>query len=106
MTWVPLAIITAVAFASAGSYSKALSRRAHVYVVTWAFIALSAPWTALALMRSGMPPVGEEFLRAALISVAVNMVGTTIHVKALSLSPVVMPWTAQISCASWWRLMG
>jgi drug/metabolite transporter (DMT)-like permease len=85
-----------VGFASAGSYAKALSGRAHVYVVTWALIALSAPWTAFVLLRDGMPPVGDEFLRAALISVVVNMIGTTIHVKALSLSPLslTMPFLA------------
>ena len=96
MTWVPIAIVTAVGFAASGSYAKALSSRTHVYVVTWAFIALSAPWTALALMRQGMPPLGDEFLGAALISVAVNMVGTTLHVKALSLSPLslTMPFLA------------
>lgn len=96
MTWVPIAMVTAIGFASAGSYAKALSNRTHVYVVTWAFIALSAPWTALVLMRQGMPPVGDEFLRAALISVAVNMVGTTLHVKALTLSPLslTMPFLA------------
>jgi drug/metabolite transporter (DMT)-like permease len=89
-------MVTAIGFASAGSYAKALSNRTHVYVVTWAFIALSAPWTALALMRQGMPPLGDEFLRAALISVAVNMVGTTLHVKALTLSPLslTMPFLA------------
>ena len=96
MTWVPLAVVTAVGFASAGSYAKVLSGRTHVYVVTWALLALSAPWTALVLMRNGMPPLGDEFLRAALISVAVNVVGTTIHVKALSLSPLslTMPFLA------------
>jgi drug/metabolite transporter (DMT)-like permease len=86
--WVPLALVTAVAFAASGSYSKALSRNAHVYVVTWAFIALSAPWSALVLLRQGMPPIGDEFLKAALISVAVNMVGTTLNIKALTLSPL------------------
>ncbi|MFH1690608.1 MAG: hypothetical protein ABIE42_10305 [Candidatus Eisenbacteria bacterium] len=65
MNWVPMAIVTAIGFASAGSYAKALSKRTRVYVVTWAFIALSAPWTALALMRQGMPPLGDKFLRAA-----------------------------------------
>lgn len=86
--WVPLALVTAVAFAASGSYSKALSRSAHVYVVTWAFIALAAPWTAIVLMREGMPPIGDQFLKAALISVVVNMVGTTLHIKALTLSPL------------------
>jgi uncharacterized membrane protein len=86
--WVPLALVTAVAFAASGSYSKALSRNAHVYVITWAFIALSAPWSALVLLRQGMPPIQEGFLTAALISVAVNMVGTTLHIKALTLSPL------------------
>lgn len=96
MTWVPLAIVTAVGFATAGTCAKALSGRTHIYVVTWAFIALSAPWTGLALMRDGMPHISDGFLTAALISVAVNMVGTTIHVKALSISPLslTMPFLA------------
>ena len=86
--WIPLAIVTAVGFAASGSYAKALSERAHIYVVTWAFIALSAPWCALVLLHEGMPPIGPGFLKAALISVAVNVVGTTLHVKALTLSPL------------------
>jgi len=88
MSWVPIAIVTAVGFASSNSYAKALSGRAHVYVVTWAMLTLSIPWSAILLARQGLPPVGDEFLKAALISVAVNMVGTTLSVKALSLSPL------------------
>lgn len=96
MAWVPLAIVTAIGFAASGSYAKALSRRAHVYVVTWSFITLSAPWAAIVLFRQGIPPIGDEFVRAALISVVVNMVGTTLHVKALTLSPLslTMPFLA------------
>ncbi len=96
MLWVPIAIVTAVGFAASGSYAKALSGRAHVYVVTWGMLALSLPLSALFLLRQGMPPIGDEFLKAALISVAVNMVGTTLHVKALSLSPLslTMPFLA------------
>lgn len=75
-------------FAASNSYAKAMSGRAHVYVITWAMITLSAPWSALVLLRQGLPPVGDEFLRAALISVAVNIVGVTLQVKALSLSPL------------------
>jgi drug/metabolite transporter (DMT)-like permease len=88
MTWLPIALVTAVGFAASGSYAKALSSRAHVYVITWALITLSVPWSALLLWREGLPAVGDEFLRAALISIVVNMVGTTLHVKALSLSPL------------------
>jgi hypothetical protein len=30
VTWVPIAIVTAVGFAATGSYAKALSGRAHI----------------------------------------------------------------------------
>jgi drug/metabolite transporter (DMT)-like permease len=86
--WLPLALVTAVAFAASGSYSKALTRNTHVFVVTWAFIALSAPWSAIVLFREGMPPVADPFLKAALISVAVNMIGSTLNIRALSISPL------------------
>lgn len=88
MLWLPIAIVTAVGFAASNSYAKALSHRAHVYVVTWGMITLCAPWSALMLARQGIPPIGEDFLRAALISVAVNMIGVSLQVRALSLSPL------------------
>lgn len=96
VTWVPLAIVTAIGFAASGSYAKALSERAHVYVVTWGLITLSLPWSALLLFRQGMPAVGPEFLRAAMISVVVNMIAVTLQVKALSISPLslTMPFLA------------
>ena len=96
VTWVPLAIVTALGFASAGSYSKALSKRAHVYVVAWGLITLSLPWSAILLLKQGMPTVGDEFLRAAMISVVVNMIAVTLQVKALSISPLslTMPFLA------------
>ncbi len=96
VTWVPLAIVTAIGFAASGSYAKALSKRAHVYVVTWGLITLSLPWSALLLLRQGMPAVGPEFLRAAMISVVVNMIAVTLQVKALSISPLslTMPFLA------------
>jgi drug/metabolite transporter (DMT)-like permease len=86
--WVPLAALTAVAFALEGSYAKALSKRAHVYVVTWAMMALVLPWAAAMLVREGVPEVQPGFYRAALVSVALNMVGVTLEVKALSVSPL------------------
>ncbi len=96
VTWVPLAIVTAIGFAASGSYAKALSERAHVYVVAWGLITLVLPWSALLLFRQGMPAVGPEFLRAAMISVVVNMIAVTLQVKALSISPLslTMPFLA------------
>ena len=88
MTWVPIAIVTAVGFAASGSYAKALSRKAHVYVVTWGLITLVLPWSALLLLKQGVPAVGPEFLRAAMISVVVNMIAVTLQVKALSIAPL------------------
>jgi drug/metabolite transporter (DMT)-like permease len=88
MTWVPIAIVTAVGFAASGSYAKALSRQAHIYVVTWGLITLVLPWSALLLLRQGVPAVEPEFLRAAMISVIVNMIAVTLQVKALSISPL------------------
>ncbi|MCK4510902.1 EamA family transporter [bacterium] len=88
MTWVPIAIVTAIGFAASGSYAKALSRNAHTYVVTWGLIALVLPWSALVLLKQGVPAVAPEFLRAAMISVVVNMIAVTLQVKALSISPL------------------
>ncbi len=88
MTWVPIAIVTAIGFAASGSYAKALSRNAHTYVVTWGLIALVLPWSALLLLKQGVPAVAPEFLRAAMISVVVNMIAVTLQVKALSISPL------------------
>jgi drug/metabolite transporter (DMT)-like permease len=94
--WVPLAIMTAVAFAATGSYAKALSRRNHVYVITWSMMALSLPWTALVLLAQGLPPVGSGFLKAAAVSLVLNLAAVTLQVKALSLSPLslTMPFLA------------
>ena len=86
--WVPLAVVTAVAFAFSGSYAKALSRRAHVYVITWAMMTLALPWAVVLLLREGMPAIEPGFYRAALVSVVLNMVSVTLEVKALSISPL------------------
>ncbi len=86
--WVPLAIVTAVAFAASGSYAKALSRSAHIYVLTWVMLVLSVPWSMLLLIHQGLPPVGEKFFLAALVSVALNMVAVTMQIRALSLAPL------------------
>jgi len=86
--WIPLAIATAVAFALSGSYAKALSRHAHVYTVAWAMMALSFPWAAALLAREGIPTIQPGFYKAALLSVALNMVSMTLEVRALSLSPL------------------
>lgn len=94
--WVPLSIVTAVAFAASGSYAKALARRTHIFVVSWGLIVLSLPWALALLARQGMPEIGDRFLWAALLSVTLNMVSVTLQVKALSISPlsVTVPFLA------------
>ncbi len=94
--WVPLSIITAVAFAASGSYAKALARRTHIFVVSWAMIVLALPWALILLARQGMPQIGGRFLAAALLSIVLNMVSVTLQVKALSISPlsVTVPFLA------------
>jgi drug/metabolite transporter (DMT)-like permease len=94
--WVPLSIITAVAFAASGSYAKALARRTHIFVVSWSLIVLALPWALVLLARQGIPEVGDRFLWAALLSVVLNMVSVTLQVKALSISPlsVTVPFLA------------
>lgn len=86
--WVPLALVTAFAFAATGSYAKALARSSHVYTVTWALIVLPLPWAAALLMYQGVPPIGDGFLLAALASVVLNMVAVTLQVTALSIAPL------------------
>jgi drug/metabolite transporter (DMT)-like permease len=94
--WVPLSIVTAIAFAVSGSYAKALARRTHVFVVSWAMIVLALPWALILLARQGIPEIGDRFLWAALVSVALNMISVTLQVKALSISPlsVTVPFLA------------
>jgi len=94
--WVPLSIVTAVAFAASGSYAKALARRTHIFVVSWGLIVLSLPWALAVLARQGVPEIGDRFLWAALVSVTLNMVSVTLQVKALSISPlsVTVPFLA------------
>jgi drug/metabolite transporter (DMT)-like permease len=94
--WVPLSIVTAVAFAASGSYAKALARRTHVFVVSWSLIVLALPWALVLLAHDGMPEVGGGFLFAALLSITLNMVAVTLQVKALSISPlsVTVPFLA------------
>ncbi len=86
--WILLSILTAVTFALSNTYAKALSGKAHTYVLTWAMMTLSLPWTLLILWGQGIPEIGDAFLRAALISVVVNVIAVTLQVKALSLSPL------------------
>jgi drug/metabolite transporter (DMT)-like permease len=86
--WLPLALLTAVAFAATGSYAKALSRSAHVFTVTWALIVLPLPWAAVLLAQQGIPPVGQGFLLAAIASVVLNMAAVTLQVTAMSIAPL------------------
>ncbi len=86
--WVPLAIVTAIAFAAVGSYAKALSKSAHIYTVTWGLIVLPLPWAAILLAHQGLPSVGESFFLAALASVVLNMVAVTLQVTAMSIAPL------------------
>jgi drug/metabolite transporter (DMT)-like permease len=86
--WIILSVVTAVTFALSSSYTKTLSDRAHTYVLTWSMMTLSLPWTLLFLWHQGMPPIGERFLFAAMLSVVTNLVAVTMQVKALSISPL------------------
>lgn len=94
--WVPLSIVTAVAFAASGSYAKALAGRTHIFVVSWGLIVLALPWALVLLACQGVPEIGDRFLAAALLSVVLNMVSVTLQVKALSISPlsVTVPFLA------------
>jgi drug/metabolite transporter (DMT)-like permease len=81
-------MVTALAFALSSSYAKALTRHAHVFVVTWAMMSLSLLLSLPLLLAQGIPEIGERFLLAALASVILNLVAGTLQVKAVSLSPL------------------
>jgi len=109
--WIPLALTTAVAFALSGSYAKALSKRAHVFVITWAMITLSLPCTALYLAHQGIPQVSPEFWRAAATSILINLLAVTLQVKALSLSPLsltvpFLAFTPLFMVLTGWMILG
>ncbi len=86
--WIVLSIVTAITFALSSSYAKTLSDRAHTYVLTWAMMTLSLPWTAVVLWYEGVPDIEGRFLFAAMVSVVTNLVAVTMQVKALTISPL------------------
>jgi len=94
--WVLLSIVTAVFFALSSGQAKALSRRSHDYLVTWAMMVLGVPITAVVLVLQGIPEIKDGFLLAAMISILLNTVAVTLQVKALRLSPLslTMPFVA------------
>ena len=94
--WVLLSIVTAVFFALSSGQAKALSRRSHDYVVTWAMMVLGVPLTGLVLAVQGVPEIKDGFYLAAMISILLNTVAVTLQVKALRLSPLslTMPFLA------------
>jgi len=94
--WILLSIVTAVFFALSSAQAKALSRRSHDYVVTWAMMVLGVPLTAAVLLWQGLPELKEGFFIASGISILLNTVAVTLQVKALRLSPLslTMPFLA------------
>jgi drug/metabolite transporter (DMT)-like permease len=94
--WVLLSIVTAIFFALSSGQAKALSRRSHDYLVTWAMMVLGVPITAVVLVLQGIPEIQDGFLPAAMISILLNTVAVTLQVKALRLSPLslTMPFVA------------
>jgi drug/metabolite transporter (DMT)-like permease len=94
--WVILSIVTAVFFALSSGAAKALSRRSHDYVVTWAMMVLGVPLTGLVLALRGVPEIQDGFYQAAFISIGLNTVAVTLQVRALRLSPLslTMPFLA------------
>ncbi len=94
--WLTLSIVTAITFALSSSYAKALTKHTHVFVLTWAMMVLGLPVSAAILATQGIPEVGDGFMKAAMISIVLNLFSTTISVQAVRLSPLslTMPFLA------------
>ncbi len=94
--WLSLSIVTAITFALSSSYAKALTKRVHIFVLTWAMMVLGLPVSAAVLAAQGVPEVGDGFMKAAVISIVLNTVSATISIQAVRLSPLslTMPFLA------------
>ncbi|NLB35654.1 MAG: EamA family transporter, partial [Elusimicrobia bacterium] len=86
--WIVLSILTAIFYALQGVWSKKIMRDINRYTVTWAMFAFALPVLFFPFIAAGIPEIGPRFCWGTAGSVLINMVGFTLFIKALQISPL------------------
>ncbi len=83
MTWLLLALATALFYGLQGVWTKWITRTVSGAAASWAIFAFAFPLLATCLAFQGLPPVEERFWPALLTNVAINLVSFYLYVSAI-----------------------
>jgi len=93
MTWLWLAILTALFTSLVDILSKTIIRKVDVYVISWGAMFFSLPFLYATLAVRGIPPIGQAFFPALGVSTVLLIVASILYFKAIRSSDlsVTMP---------------
>lgn len=83
MTWLLLALATALFYGLQGVWTKWITRTVSGAAASWAIFAFAFPLLAVYLAFQGLPPVEDRFWPALLTNVAINLVSFYLYVSAI-----------------------
>ncbi len=83
MTWLLLALATALFYGLQGVWTKWITRTVSGAAASWAIFAFAFPLLAVYLAFQGLPPLEERFWPALLTNVAINLVSFYLYVSAI-----------------------
>lgn len=83
MSWVPLALATALLYGLQGAWSKRVTRDATPLAATWAIFAFSLPPLLLYLGLRGVPPIEPAFWPAAATTASLGLLSSYLYVSAI-----------------------
>lgn len=87
--WFILATLTAVFYALSGAWSKRVTGYVNRHTTTWSMFTFGIPAIFIAFIIAGMPQnIGKSFYWAMPASLVFNMVGFTLFITALKISPL------------------
>ena len=83
MTWLALALATALFYGLQGVWTKWITRYVSGPAASWAIFAFAFPVLASLLAFQGLPPIEPRFWPALLTSVGINVVSFYLYVSAI-----------------------
>jgi drug/metabolite transporter (DMT)-like permease len=86
LAWFPLALLTALFEALKDVVMKKSLRDVPEYLVAWSWMFFALPFLGLALLLTGLPPLGEQFWVALLLSGSLNALAISLYVRAINAS--------------------
>lgn len=86
LAWFPLALLAALFEALKDVVMKKSLRDVPEYLVAWSWMFFALPFLGLALLLAGLPPLGEQFWVALLLSGSLNALAISLYVRAINAS--------------------